>query len=126
MTEVYNNQPVLAQNSVNYNTEAHMSSNMKVERPKIVASQGPSAMPINHIYSDKEASARMRQINDDIYEGSKGFVTKKVRKKSNIDKLEKSQEVTENGFNSKLYFKIFGGLTLSAIIIAGLRKIRRK
>ncbi len=128
MTEISNNiqnTPVQAQHSTDYNTDAHTSTNMKVERPKITAYQGPASMPQHNVYSDQKASLKIRQINDDIYEGSKGFVPKKISKKSNIDKLEKSQEI-KNEFDSKLYFKIFGGLTLTAIIIAGLRKIRRK
>ena len=48
----------------------------------------------------------MQSINTDIYEGAK-------KEKSNHE------------FNRKLYFKIFGGVALTAAGIAGFSKIRK-
>lgn len=131
MTEIYNNVSNIPQNSTanvteGVQTEAHYSSNMKVERPKVIPSQGPSVIGGKQVYSDKDANLRMKQINQDIYENSKKYRTKKSRKKSNIDKIEKNTEAAQHEFDSKTFLKIFGGLSLSAIIIAGVRKIRRK
>ena len=90
----------------NYNIEAHYSNDMKVKRPKVTTFEAPSVIPKHHLFSDKDASKKMQEINTDIYEGSQ-------------------KEKSQHEFNRKLYFKIFGGITLATAGIAGISKIRQ-
>lgn len=85
--------------------EAHYSTETKVKRPKLVAAEAPASLPKQVLFSNQDADKRMQQINTDIYEGAK-------------------KEKTKNDFDKKLYFKIFGGITLLTAGIAGVYKIR--
>lgn len=85
--------------------EAHYSTETKVKRPKLVAAEAPASLPKQVLFSNQDADKRMQQINTDIYEGAK-------------------KEKTKNDFDKKLYFKIFGGVTLLTAGIAGIYKIR--
>ena len=85
--------------------EAHYSTETKVKRPKLVAAEAPASLPKQVLFSNQDADKRMQQINNDIYEGAK-------------------KEKTKNDFDKKLYFKIFGGITLLTAGIAGIYKIR--
>ena len=85
--------------------EAHYSTETKVKRPKLVAAEAPASLPKQILFSNQDADKRMQQINTDIYEGAK-------------------KEKTKNDFDKKLYFKIFGGVTLLTAGIAGIYKIR--
>ncbi len=85
--------------------EAHYSTETKVKRPKVVAAEAPAILPKHKLFSNKDADKKMQKINTDIYEGAK-------------------KEKTKNDFNKKLYFKIFGGITLLTAGIAGVHKIR--
>ena len=85
--------------------EAHYSTETKVKRPKLVAAEAPASLPKQILFSNQDADKRMQQINTDIYEGAK-------------------KEKTKNDFDKKLYFKIFGGITLLTAGIAGIYKIR--
>ena len=91
--------------SGNTDIGAHYSSDMKVQKPKVTMYEAPPELPKHHLFSDKDATKRMQEINTDIYEGSR-------------------KEKSNNGFNRSTFFKIFGGITLTAIIIACIRKIR--
>ena len=85
--------------------EGHYSTETKVKRPNIVAAEAPAILPKQKLFSNQDADKKMQQINTDIYEGAK-------------------KEKTKNDFNKKLYFKIFGGITLLTAGIAGVYKIR--
>ena len=85
--------------------EAHYSTETKVKRPKLVAAEAPASLPKQILFSNQDADKRMQQINTDIYEGAK-------------------KEKTKNDFDKKLYFKIFGGITLLTAGIAGVHRIR--
>lgn len=85
--------------------EAHYSTETKVKRPKLVAAEAPASLPKQVLFSNQDADKKMQQINTDIYEGAK-------------------KEKTKNDFDKKLYFKIFGGITLLTAGIAGIYKIR--
>jgi len=89
------------------NINAHYSDNMKIQRPKVPAF-APNNLPNqNYVQSvNKEADSVVKQINYDIYSGA-------------------AKEKSKHGFNKILYFKIFGGITLAAIIVACLRKFRK-
>ena len=96
----------MSENVQNYNIEAHYSNDMKVKRPKVTSFEAPPEIPKHKLFSDKDASKKMQQINTDIYEGS-------------------TKEKSQHEFNRKLYFKIFGGITLATAGIAGIGKIRK-
>ncbi len=85
--------------------EAHYSTETKVKRPKVVAADAPASLPKQVLFSNQDADKRMQQINTDIYEGAK-------------------KEKAKNDFDKRLYFKIFGGITLLTAGIAGIYKIR--
>ena len=85
--------------------EAHYSTETKGKRPKLVAAEAPASLPKQVLFSNQDADKRMQQINTDIYEGAK-------------------KEKAKNDFDKKLYFKIFGGITLLTAGIAGKYKIR--
>lgn len=85
--------------------EGHYSTETKVKRPKVVAAEAPASLPKQVLFSNQDADKRMQQINTDIYEGAK-------------------KEKAKNDFDKKLYFKIFGGITLLTAGIAGIYKIR--
>ena len=87
---------------VQFNIEAHTSNNMKVEQPKVTANFLQS-LPVNNRYSYKEADNQLKQINADIYEGTK-------------------KEKSKHEFNSKRYFTIFGILSLLTVAITCFRK----
>ena len=114
MAEVYNNynsvnrivQPPNENELSQYNIEAHTSSNMKVERPKLVPAEAPSVIPTTHLFSDADATKRMQSINTDIYEGSK-------------------KEKSKHEFNRSLYFKIFGGVLFATAGVAGISRIKK-
>jgi len=113
-----------AQSAGNPETDAHYSSDMKVKRPKIVPSEGPAMLSPVHVFNDRDATLKMKQINNDIYEGSKNYNPPKKRK-SELSKIE-SKEDSKHGFNSKQYFKIFASLALAVLAFAGIRKIRNR
>ena len=85
--------------------EGHYSTETKVKRPKVTAAEAPASLPKRVLFSNEDANKRMQQINTDIYEGAK-------------------KEKAKNDFDKKLYFKIFGGVTLLTAGIAGVYKIR--
>ena len=89
-----------------FNLDAHYSTETNVKRPFTHAAEAPAALPKHNLFSDKEATKRVKQINTDIYEGAK-------------------EEKAKKDFNRALYFKIFGGITLLAAGIAGIDKIRK-
>ena len=84
---------------------AHYSTDMKVAKPKLTVYEAPPELPKHHLFSDKDATKRMQEINTDIYESSR-------------------KEKSNHGYSSSTYFKIFSGITLTALIIAGIRKFR--
>lgn len=47
--------------------EAHYSTVSKVDKPKRVVVEGPNNIPVRHVYTDKEANARLAAINNDVY-----------------------------------------------------------
>lgn len=85
--------------------EAHYSKDTKASKPKIAEALAPLALPSRTLFSDREATKKMQAINVDIYQGTK-------------------KEKQKHEFNKSLYFKIFGGVVLTAATIAGIRKLR--
>lgn len=92
---------------INNILEGHYSNETKVKRPKITAAEAPAALPKRTLFSEQEAKIRLNEINTDIYQGAK-------------------KEKSKNEFNKSLYFKIFGGVALTAAGIAGIYKFRKK
>lgn len=86
-----------------YEISAHYSKDMKVKRPKVTVYQSPQELPIVQAFSERNANLKLQNLKTDIYESEK-------------------KEEAKNGFNKKLYFKIFGGVTLATIIVSCLRK----
>lgn len=84
--------------------EAHYTNDIKVRRPKLTEASAPNSLPSRVLFSDREATKKMQSINTDIYEGTK-------------------KEKQKNEFNKSLYFKIFGGVLLTAAAVAGIRKL---
>ena len=89
-----------------FNIDAHYSTETKTEKPLIKAVEAPAVLPVHHLFSDKEASKKVQQINTDIYEGAK-------------------KEKEKSDFNKLTYFKILGGVTLLTAGIAGIEKIKK-
>ena len=85
--------------------EAHNSNNMKLDRPKVAPNDILTTLPTKKSFNDNEATQRIKQINKDIYQGTK-------KEKSNHE------------FNLKRYFTIFGILGLLTAAIAYFRKGR--
>ena len=92
---------------INNILEGHYSNETKVKRPKITAAEAPAVLPKRTLFSEQEAKIRLNEINTDIYQGAK-------------------KEKSKNEFNKSLYFKIFGGVALTAAGIAGIYKFRKK
>jgi len=87
------------------NIQAHYSNDMKVKRVRRSVNNIPNSIPTHHLITPHEMDTKMRSINTDIYEG-------------------RQKEEANHVFNSKLYFKIFAGVTLFSAIIACIRKFR--
>ena len=89
------------------NTDAHYSDSMKVKRPKIDPNKIKIGLPVQKSnFSDKEATAKIQQLNSDIYEAHK-------------------KEKSAHEFSFKNYFKIIAGFVLAAASIAGIRQLVR-
>lgn len=86
-----------------YNIEAHVSSNMKLERPKVSAADFSSTLQNNNKYSYSEANKQLMALNNDIYEGTK-------------------KEKEKHEFNLKRYFTIFGILGILTAAFAYFRR----
>lgn len=86
------------------NLDAHYSTNAKVERPIRPVVLPPSGLPQQHVFSDKDASNRMKAINQDIYIDSK--------------KEEKRQGIT--------FLKFFGAFVLAILAIKAGQKVFKK
>ncbi len=89
----------------NFNLDAHYTTDTKIKRPLNSIAEPPETLPKHNLFSDREATQKVKQINTDIYEGAK-------------------REKTKSDFNKSLYFKIFGGITLLSAGIAGIYKIK--
>ncbi len=48
-------------------TNSYYTSNPKVERPPREVVQAPAAIPVQHVFNDRDAQAKMDKINQDIY-----------------------------------------------------------
>lgn len=91
--------------SENYQIDAHYSSNMKVKRPQVTEAFAPTSALNSGMFSDKDATKRFNQINNDIYEGA-------------------NKEKKNHGFNRKLFLKIFIGIVLAVTGVSCYGKIR--
>ncbi len=85
--------------------ESHYTTDTKVKRSNIGIAEPPLELPKYKPFSSDAANKKMQAINTDIYQKAK-------------------QEKKEHEFNKKLYFKIFGGVTLLTAGIAGIYKIK--
>ena len=104
----YNNSNMLAppfcgDNRSMYNLEAHTTSNMKLERPKVSSADFSSALNNYNKYSHLENSKHLNKIDNDIYKRAK-------------------KEKREHEFNFKRYFTIFGILGLLTAAFAYFRR----
>lgn len=104
-----NNSPPFRENNVTKNDsgtniDAHYSDSMKVKRPKIKPEDIKIIIPEQTLYSDKEATRKIQQLNSDVYEAHK-------------------KEKSTNEFNFKTYFKIIAAFIGAAAGIACIRKI---
>lgn len=53
------------------NINSHYSTNAKVERPALAVASAPANLPRMHLFNNKDAENRLKQINQDIYTDSK-------------------------------------------------------
>ena len=111
----------MTDNTVNLNTEAHYSTEMKVKRPQLNIAEAPSSLPVVHTFSDIDASSKLRGINNDIYQGA--VVNTKPKTNKSIDKIIK-KEKSKRGFDRGLFFKIFGTLAAVITLVASRNRIR--
>ena len=86
-----------------YNLNAHTSSNMKLDRPKVNSADFNVALTNYSKFSHEEATKQLKAIDKDIYQRAK-------------------QEKEKHEFNFKRYFTIFGILGLLTAAIAYFRK----
>lgn len=82
------------------NLEAHYSTNPKTSLPQKIIAQPPETIPVRHLFNDRDANARLKILNQDIYE---------ERKK------EKNKDV-------KTFIKWFGGIVLAILAFIGIKK----
>lgn len=147
MTEINNYNSYMSKPVVQYTTvdgvadenlDAHVSNNMKVTKPRIVVADVPSNIPKITMFSDIEANKRVKEINNDIYEST---VNTKQAVGSNVwpdmnnleDRLDIKKQMkkeedsggAKHGFNSKLYFKIFSGVGITALILFCIRHFKK-
>ena len=85
--------------------EAHNSNNMKLDRPKVGPNDILITLPTQKSFSDRDATQKIRQINNDIYQGTK-------------------KEKSKHEFNLKRYFTIFGIIGLLTAAVAYFRRGR--
>lgn len=85
--------------------EAHYTTDTKVKPANVGVAHAPLELPRHKPFSNDAAEQKMQAINTDIYVAAR-------------------KEKKEHEFNKKLYFKIFGGVTLLTAGIAGVYKIR--
>lgn len=88
--------------TTDYNLNSHYSSNSKIERPRrqaVVA--GPANLPKTHLFNDRDATNRIKAINNDIYHGFK-------------------QEKNKDCVN---FTKTFGALVLGILAFLGIKKV---
>ena len=95
--------PIKGGESVSFNLDAHTTSNMKLERPKVNSADFNSAIKNYNKYSHLESTKHLQEINNDIYQ-----------------RAHKEKEKHE--FNFKRYFTIFGIIGLLTAAIAYFRK----
>ena len=86
-----------------FNLEAHTTSNMKLERPKVSSDDFNIAIDNYNKYSHKEITKHLDDINKDVYQRA-------------------HKEKVNHDFNFKRYFTIFGILGLLTAAIAYFRK----
>ena len=89
----------------NINTGSYNSTNMKVSRPKISAANITAKIDSGK-FDDKAATRKMQNINSDIYENAR-------------------KEKSNHGFSFKSFIKVFSGVVLTALSLAGIYKLRR-
>ena len=93
--------------SLNFGEDSHVSTNMKVKRPKVTPNDLKFILPSKKTFSDADATKKIQAINTDIYEGAKN-------------------EKEKHEFNTKRYFTIFGILALLTAALSYFRKGRGK
>lgn len=86
-----------------FNLQAHTTSNMKLERPKITSADFTNALNNYTKYSNAESKKQLKAIDKDIYQRAK-------------------KEKDRHEFNFKRYFTIFGILGLLTAAITYFRK----
>ena len=87
-------------------TEAHNSSKMKLDRPKVTAADfSQNILTNNSKYSHKESEQQLKILNNDIYQNTK-------------------KEKQKHEFNFKRFFTIFGILALLTAAFGYFRKGR--
>ena len=87
-----------------FNLDAHTSSNMKVERPKItVAEFSNQPLKINSKFSIKDANKKLNNINEDIAVNARN-------------------EKSKHEFDTKRYFTFFGIIALLTAAFAYFRR----
>lgn len=86
-----------------YNIEAHTTNNMKLGRPNVTSSMAPPLIQTKHLYKPSDAENYMKQLNTDIY-------------------VDTQKEKSNNGFNFKRYFTIFGIIALITAAVAYFRR----
>ena len=87
--------------SIDYNLNSHYSSNSKVNRPQRVIVTGPNDLPKVHLYNDRDATNRVKAINNDIV-------------------LDYKQEKNKDGVN---FTKGFVAIILGILAFLGIKKV---
>lgn len=101
----YNNKlhspPIKGENDLKL--EAHSTSNMKLERPKVTSADFTAALKNYSKFSHAESKQRLKAIDNDIYQRA-------------------NKEKEKHEFNFKRYFTIFGILGILTAAFAYFRK----
>lgn len=62
------------------NLGAHYTNVPKVSIPKHVVVTGPENIPVQHVYTDREANAKLAMLNNDVYVAVKNTPKKEKKK----------------------------------------------
>ncbi len=85
-------------------TNSYYTSNPKAERPPREVVQAPMNIPVQHVFNDRDAQAKMDKINQDIY--VKG---EKERRREKVSMLT-----------------FIGGFTALVLAFIGIKRIFKK
>ena len=81
------------------NLNSHYTTTPTVNNPQLIVVTAPEEIPIRHVFSDRDANLKLKQLNQDIYKDSQKAKNKDVIK----------------------IFKWLGGITIAILAIFGAK-----